>query len=235
VPLKLVEKNLIFVFHPLIPSISRSVSRLGVFPYGNICAMICFPSIMGFSFNGLASSAVFRTPVLRHFLGWIGVIDASAPSAGKALKNGRTVGISTGGVAEIFETNSDTGDEVVVLRSRKGLVKLAFRTGAALVPCYLFGNNQALSLWYDKGGFLKRISRKLGFALILFWGRFGLPLPFRVSVVGAFGDPIEVEMNQDPTPEQVDAVHELLMSKMVELFDDHKARVGWGHKRLVIC
>lgn len=127
------------------------------------------------------------------------------------------------------------GDEVIVLQSRKGLVKLAFRTGAALIPCYLFGNNQALSLWYDKYGILKFISRKLGFALIFFWGRFGLPIPWRVSIVGAFGDPIEIgEINLNPTKEQVDEVHKELLNKMVELFDHHKARVGWGHKRLVI-
>lgn len=44
------------------------------------------------------------------------------------------VGISTGGVAEVFETNSPSGDEVILLKERRGLIKLAFRTGAELVP-----------------------------------------------------------------------------------------------------
>ncbi len=82
----------------------------------------------------------------------------------KALNANRTIGISTGGVAEVFETNSATGDEVIVLKSRKGLIKLAFRTGASLVPCYLFGNTKLFSLF--TGGslhsFFKRLSRKLG-------------------------------------------------------------------------
>ncbi len=64
----------------------------------------------------------------------------------------------------MFETNSATGDEVIVLKSRKGLIKLAFRTGASLVPCYLFGNTKLFSLF--TGGslhsFFKRLSRKLG-------------------------------------------------------------------------
>lgn len=67
-------------------------------------------------------------------------------------------------MAEVFETNSASGDEVIVLKSRKGLIKLAFRTGASLVPCYLFGNTKLFSLW--TGGsfhsFFKRLSRKLG-------------------------------------------------------------------------
>lgn len=67
-------------------------------------------------------------------------------------------------MAEVFETDSPTGDEVIVLKSRKGIIKMAFRTGAALVPCYLFGNTKLYSLW--TGGSLhdvfKKWSRRLG-------------------------------------------------------------------------
>lgn len=82
----------------------------------------------------------------------------------QALNNNLTIGISTGGVAEVFETNSPSGDEVIVLKNRKGIIKLAFRTGASLVPCYLFGNTQLFSL-YTGGSmhsFFKSLSRKLG-------------------------------------------------------------------------
>lgn len=85
----------------------------------------------------------------------------------QALNKNLTLGISTGGIAEMFETSPD-GDEVIVLKNRQGLVKLAFRTGAALVPCYLLGNTHLLSWWC--GGppdskvnrFLQMISRKTG-------------------------------------------------------------------------
>lgn len=77
------------------------------------------------------------------------------------------MGISTGGVAEVFETYPD-GDEAIVLKSRQGLVRLAFRTGSALVPCYLLGNTHLLSLWCGGAEHsagrrcLQWISRKLG-------------------------------------------------------------------------
>jgi hypothetical protein len=115
----------------------------------------------------------------------------------QALLDNHVVGISTGGVAEIFEQNARegmyifrvnadstivvpfcrlliivflyTGHEAIVLQDRKGLVKLAIRTGAALVPCYLFGNTKLYSMWYggdDEKAPLRRalrwISRKLG-------------------------------------------------------------------------
>ena len=116
----------------------------GVFPFGNIVTMIAFPSLTGFAFKGLAASSALRMPVFRQLLCAIGVVDASAASATKHLKQGYTLGISTGGVAEVFETNTVTGDEAIVLRERKGLVKLAIRTGTALVPSYLFGNTKLL-------------------------------------------------------------------------------------------
>jgi hypothetical protein len=89
------------------------------------------------------------------------------PRSLQVLKQKKSIGISTGGVAEVFETNSKTGDEVVVLKSRQGLVKLAMRTGASLVPCYLFGNTQLYSVWYGEEGsslreIIRSVSRKIG-------------------------------------------------------------------------
>ncbi|RYH10723.1 hypothetical protein EON65_39340 [archaeon] len=87
----------------------------------------------------------------------------------QVLNSGLTLGISTGGVAEIFDTDlSPDGDEAIVLKSRRGLVTLAMRTGAALVPCYLLGNTHLLDIYCGgKAGsgmnnFLRNISRKLG-------------------------------------------------------------------------
>ena len=141
------------------------------------------------------------------------------------------------GVAEVFETNCPSGDEVILLKERKGLIKLAFRTGSELVPCYVFGNTHLYSLW--TGGtwghsWLKKISRKIGFALIVFWGRFWLPIPYRTPILGVMGRPIEVERKANPTEEEVDQVHAELVKRMIELFDKYKSSYGWGHKKLIV-
>jgi 1-acyl-sn-glycerol-3-phosphate acyltransferase len=162
----------------------------GVFPYGNILSMFVWPIMTGHHFKGLASSAALRVPIFKQQMRSVGIIDASRSSARKALENyPYTIGISTGGVAEVFETNNQ--DESVVLKERMGVVKLAIRTGASLAPCYVFGNTKLLSCWaFDgfpflggRGGLLERLSRKLGFALILIFGRFGLPVPYRLPVM----------------------------------------------------
>ena len=74
----------------------------------------------------------------------------------------------------------------------------------------------------------------VGFATIIFWGRFGVPVPYRIPIVGAMAKPIPVPLKENPTPEEIDAVHEELMQAMVKLFDTHKEAYGWGDKKLII-
>jgi hypothetical protein len=205
----------------------------GVFPYGNILSMLVWPSLSGHHFMGLAANAALRVfPILKN----IGVVDASPKTARRSLENyPHTIGISTGGVAEVFETNSH--DEVIVLKERIGLIKLAIRTGADLVPCYVFGNTKLLSCWFpgDRAT-LEKWSRKMGFALILFHGRFGLPIPYRVPVFGATGKPVVTAHLQceDPTMEQIKEIQDKLIVAMSDVFDKYKGLYGWEDKELII-
>ena len=170
--------------------------------------MVAFPALLqGQTFRGLASSAALRPPIFKQVLRSIGVIDASRDVARATLDGttstsststsststttggvGESIGISTGGVAEIFLTN--TTHECILLKERIGLIKLAIRTGANIAPCYLFGNTKLLHCWFGEGlpyvpSFLERWSRKLGFALIWIHGRFGgFPIPFRKPILG---------------------------------------------------
>ena len=211
----------------------------GVFPYGNLLAMIAWPSVSGGTFRGLAASAALRPPIFKQVLRSMGVIDASRDTARKAVEAGESLGISTGGVAEVFETNAD--DECIVLKQRIGLIKLAIRTGADLVPCYLFGNTELLGCWAGEGipegrNILEYISRKVGFALIIIHGRFGLPIPRRVPVMGVLGKSIPTyKMKcEEPTQEQVDAIQKLLLDEMQEIFERYKGLYGWNKKHLLI-
>jgi 2-acylglycerol O-acyltransferase 2 len=80
-------------------------------------------------------------------------------------------------VAEIFETNNP--DQVILMKDRKGFVKLAMRTGTPIVPCYIFGNTALMHCWYDSLGVLRGLSRRLKAGMLPLWGRFGLPIMYR--------------------------------------------------------
>ena len=149
------------------------------------------------------------------------------------------IGISTGGVAEVFETNAD--DEVILLKERIGLIKLAIRTGADLVPCYIFGNTKLLSCWMGEGipfvrPILEKISRKLGFALILIHGRFGLPIPRRLPLLAVKGKHIRTDhlKCEEPPMEMILELQAKLITELQSVFDRNKHLYGWKDKRLII-
>jgi hypothetical protein len=180
-------------------------------------------------------------PGFKQILRTIGIVDASRESARHALETfPYTIGISTGGVAEVFETNS--ADECILLRERVGMIKLAIRTGADIVPCYIFGNTGLYRCWAGEGipgvrSLLERFSRKVaGFAAILFWGRFGLPIPLRVPLLAVTGKAIPTyHMKcEEPSEEQVLQVQDQLIVDMESLFDRYKSLYGWEDKSLVI-
>lgn len=199
-----------------------------------------WPSMTGHHFNGLAASSALRVPGFKQILRSIGVVDASRDTARKVLEHfPYTIGISTGGVAEVFETNAN--DECILLKDRVGLIKLAIRTGADLVPCYMFGNTKLLSCWAGEGipgarTIMESISRKVGFATILIFGRFGLPIPYRVPIVAVLGKPIPTHhlKAEEPTSEHIAIVQQQLIDDMLEIFDKYKGLYGWDDKRLVI-
>jgi 2-acylglycerol O-acyltransferase 2 len=73
-----------------------------------------------------------------------------------------------------------------------------------------------------------------GFATILFWGRFFLPIPYRIPIYGVMARPIQVVQSDNPAQEDIDRLHTEMMDAMTLLFETHKSSYGWGDKKLVI-
>ena len=96
---------------------------------------------------GATTDAAMKLPLLRQLLGWMtaGSADRKVLTSGLAKKK---LFILPGGVAEIFV--SEPGTHTIIAK-RHGLMKLALRTGAVLVPMYAAGRKEA-----GKGGCLGR-------------------------------------------------------------------------------
>jgi len=43
--------------------------------------------------------------------------------------------------------------------------------------------------------------------LVFFYGRYGLPVPYKHDIIMVLGEPIPVNQNPDPTPEEIKEVH----------------------------
>lgn len=150
----------------------------------------------------------------------------------RSLVRGGSCVLLPDGIAGVFHSNRHR--EEIYIRARKGFVRLAIQEGANLVPTYCLGHTQLHDVSGGPGSWLMRLSRALRISVILFAGRFGLPVPHRFPLVLAIGAPIPLERCAEPTDEQVDQVHALFVERLVDLFNRRKSMVGWENRQVHI-
>ncbi|KAJ3588775.1 hypothetical protein NHX12_009629 [Muraenolepis orangiensis] len=215
---------------------------LGIHPHGIMCAggYTCFSTeSCGFAeaFPGVRSTlavlnGLFRIPLFRDYIMSAGLLSVSRASLAHVLsKNGKgnALAIVIGGAEESL--CSSPGVNTVVMRQRKGFVRIALEYGADLVPVYSFGENELFrQVIFSEGSVGRRLQdlckRIFGFAPCLFLGdRFAL-LPYRTPITTVVGAPIAVPKRLVPTKEEVDHYHSLYMQSLSKLFHQHKVSCG---------
>lgn len=182
--------------------------------------------------RALATSAVFWAPLVRHIWTWLGVAPVSRKSFTQFLQKGISCIVVPGGVQECLYMES--GREVVFLKQRYGFIRVAMEAGSPLVPTFCFGQSNAYKWWKPTGKWYNQLSRALGFTPLVFWGRFGGPVPFRKPMHYVVGKPIPVTKNTNPTHEEVAAVHGQFIEAFEALFENHKKDLGFGNITLEI-
>ncbi|XP_070411758.1 2-acylglycerol O-acyltransferase 2 isoform X2 [Nothobranchius furzeri] len=179
----------------------------------------------------------FRAPFFRDYIMCAGLIPSDKESASYPLRTrrcGTAIVIAVGGAPEALDAHPGTFN--VLLAKKKGFIKMAMEHGTHLVPVFSFGENEV----YDqvenpRGTWLRwtqeRLQSIMGVSLPLFHARgifqysFGL-LPYRRPIHTVVGRPIRVEKNMKPTAEELDAVHQLYMEELSNLFEEHKGNYG---------
>ncbi|KAL7561231.1 hypothetical protein ACA910_004152 [Epithemia clementina (nom. ined.)] len=188
-------------------------------------------------FRPVVATAVKLFPVVSTFVSLLGAVDASRRSVGQVMADGdERVGLVPGGIAEIFETYPKRGthpdEEYTIVR--KGFLKMAIQNGREVVPIYCFGSTKMFRRLQLP--LLEYLSNLLRISICLFYGVWGLPLPFRQKLTYIVGDPIR------PPPltghvdldARVNQMHHQFSSSLHNMFERHKHAYGWGHKSLKI-
>lgn len=187
----------------------------------------------------------FRIPFWNFLLTLLGLCDASKESIIAALSGpGKAVALVLGGAKESLDAHP--GYHTLTLKNRKGFVKIALQTGACLVPCYAFGeNNVFVQMDNPKGSKVRAwqdyLQQVFGFALPLTHGRgifqygFGL-LPIRNPIRVVVGKPIELPMikREDITNADIVKYHELYMDQIKEIYDLYKEKWAKARRRSII-
>ncbi|NXL01266.1 DGAT2 acyltransferase, partial [Mesembrinibis cayennensis] len=238
-PVKLVKT------HDLSPSHNYII---GSHPHGILCiGAFCnfitgstgfwemFPGIRPF-LTTLAGN--FRLPIFREYLMSGGLCPVTRRAIGYLLsKNGtgNAVAIVIGGAAESLSCRP--GVTTLILKNRKGFVRMALQHGAYLVPSFSFGENDLFrQVVFEEGSWMRSIQQRfqkmMGFAPCIFYGR-GLTsvrsrgfLPYARPITTVVGEPVTVPKIEDPSCETVDMYHEMYIRSLLKLFNENKTKYG---------
>lgn len=220
----------------------------GIFPFG--LAFSCLPQ-SGYEntwgpFRPVVATATKLFPLVRTLIAWMGGIDASRNAVADALRTEPRIGISPGGIAEMFESYPKPGyhpnDEAALLNDRKGMFKLAIQHGLPVVPVYTFGATKMFKR-LQLPQFLETLSRLFKISLCILFGKLGLPIPFQqrlMYVIGktifpplAIGEDVST-LEGEEFERKVDEMHGAFCEEITRIFERNKEHYGWGHKTLRI-
>ncbi|KAL4458601.1 hypothetical protein ABPG75_013466 [Micractinium tetrahymenae] len=175
-----------------------------------------------------------------------GLCDVDRPTLLARLRRGpgASVFLAVGGAAESLLTLPGCMD--LILKRRRGFVRLALESGADLVPVVAFGENECYARTpLVPGSFADRAQRLTknlcGFMVPRGWGagilnlRSG-PLPLRVPLTVVVGAPLRLpEFKGDLRSEEgravVDACHARYCQALQALYDAHKDKYAPDRKQ----
>ena len=179
----------------------------------------------------------FYLPIYREYALLSGLTSVSRQSCERLLSQGgpdgkgqgRAITIAVGGAQESLLAKP--GTMRLVLKERKGFVKLAARCGADLVPSLAFGENELYhqmdlhSRLYVRR-LQKLIMKSVGWTMPLFYGS-GLftevgVLPLRRPINIVIGKPIKVDLNKNIDDRYVNDPHKAYLAGLEKLWDGYK-------------
>ena len=118
-------------------------------------------------------SILFRIPFAREILAANRCIEASDQEISKALEAGNSVAIIIGGVEEMTHSGQDIVK--LILKKRKGYIRLAKQANVPIVPLYAAGENELFAM--ENSWIWRR------FSLLMYqWTGYQFPLPSWQSI-----------------------------------------------------
>mmetsp|Transcript_5608 Transcript_5608/g.13047 ORF Transcript_5608/g.13047 Transcript_5608/m.13047 type:complete len:339 (-) Transcript_5608:3187-4203(-) len=182
--------------------------------------------------RGLAASFCFYVPIYRDILLGAGIVDASRFSARKCLDNKYSVFVVPGGATEALYTDDKT--DTLVLRNRRGFIKLALEYGTPIVPVFSFGETEMFgqlpaTSWIQKARV--KFQKIFGFSLPLVSNI----IPRKIPITTVVGEPMEVPKVENPPDAVVNEYLQKYIDHLTAFYNANKEEYNnVKDKKLVI-
>ncbi|KAI0847587.1 DAGAT-domain-containing protein [Daldinia vernicosa] len=223
----------------------------GIISHGAMAALGTEALRFSKKFPGITNSVLtldsnFRIPLYREYILALGLRSVSKDSIVNILTKGgpngegmgRAVTIVIGGARESLE--AQPGQMRLILKERKGFVRIAVKTGADLVPVLAFGENNLYDQLHPKE---HPLVHKLQMFVLKVW-KFTLPflhgrgifnydvglMPYRRPLNVVVGAPIKVTQSAVVDQAEVDRLHDLYITELEKLWDQYKDRFAPDRK-----
>ncbi|XP_076628693.1 2-acylglycerol O-acyltransferase 1 [Colletes latitarsis] len=218
-------------------SFPHGILSTGVFGSFGSDVLGCREMFPGLDIRVVILDQHFRIPLFREYAYLSGTVSSSPESLNYMLSTkpeepftGRGTVLIVGGASESLECKP--GTYRILVKRRKGFVKIALKHGTPLVPVISFGETDVYDQVYGPENSLFRraqnyIRNKIGIAPILLLGRgffqysFGI-IAQRRPITVVVGSPLELPKISVPTAEQIEEHHGRFIKHLVELFENHK-------------
>lgn len=205
----------------------------GIFPVGQfVSASFVYNQYPDVKICGTGADVIFKVPVMRQIMSWIGTHPANKKSIKKIFEDGHQLANIPGGIAEMYHTNDST--EEIYFLSRKGIIKIALEEGADIIPTFFFGNSKLFKVLGGQGSdsWVAKLSRRLKASIFFFYGRHGLPVPIRHPLRMVTGEIISVTQTDNPSQEDIDSLHGKVVDAIKKLYNEKKPE--WETRPLII-
>lgn len=173
---------------------------------------------------GVTLREVFYFPILREYGIASGYISADKQALRGKLEQGDSIVLLTGGAAEALY--AQPGRFTLYLKKRMGFIKLAMETGAAIVPCLGFGENDAYHTFVPdatKDKFLMRVLLGIRKTIRFSTPMLKSPFPRRKPIHVVVGAPVKFDTASNKTVEEC---HAQYVAALTKLYHEHKAKYG---------
>jgi amino acid adenylation domain-containing protein len=166
------------------------------------------------------NETLFKLPFSKTFYSLLGGTPAKKESYFKAEKENQSLLVTLGDGYELFYLDEPS---TIALKDNKVFFKYALETGTSLTPVYVFNYNKSFKIFKHFQQERISIFEKNKSAIIQpFYGRWFLPIPFKVELYVVIGTPLPVQKMENPSWQEVENLFNRYVSHIGDLYKKHK-------------